>query len=37
MRDAVLVSLLVAAAGTDPDAERGAFEMWHGVGDDHET
>ena len=37
MRDAVLVRLLVAAAGTDPDAERGAFEMRHGVGDDHET
>ena len=34
MRDAVLVRVLVAAAGADPDAERGAFQMRHRVGDD---
>ena len=34
MRDAVLVGALVAAAGADPDAERGALEMRHRVGDD---
>ncbi len=34
MRDAVLVRLLVAAAGPDPHAKRGGFQMRHGVGDD---
>ena len=34
MRDAVLVGPLVAAAGADPDAERGGFQMRHRVGDD---
>ena len=34
MRDAVLVVPLVAAAGIDPDAERGRLEMRHRVGHD---
>ena len=34
MRDAVLVRPLVAAAGADPDAERGGFQMRHRVGHD---
>src|SRR5690606_20139257 len=34
MRDAVLVRLLVARAGADPDAERGRAQMVHAVGDD---
>ena len=37
MRDAVLVRPLVAAAGTDPDAERGGLQMRHRVGHDDET
>ena len=37
MRDAVLVGVLVAAAGADPHAERGALQMRHGVGDDHQA
>ena len=32
MRDAVLVAPLVAAAGIDPDAERGRLEMRHRFG-----
>ena len=34
MRDAMLVGLLVAAAGPDPDAERGGVQMRHRVGGD---
>ena len=34
MRDAVLVAPFVAAAGIDPDAERGGLEMRHRVGHD---
>ena len=37
MRDAVLVRLLVAAAGADPDAERGGLQMRHAVGDDRQA
>ena len=37
MRNAVLVGTLVAAAGADPDPERGAFEMRHRVGNDDEA
>ena len=37
MRDAVLVLALVAAAAADPHAERGGFEVRHGIGDDHEA
>ncbi len=37
MRDAVFLLLLVAAAGADPDAERGGLEMRHGVGHHRET
>jgi hypothetical protein len=37
MRDAVFVRLLVAAADAGPDAERGRFQMRHGVGDDGEA
>ena len=32
MRNAVFVGLLVAAAGADPDPERGALQMRHAVG-----
>ncbi len=37
MRNAVLVAVLVAAAGADPDAERGGFQMRHGVRHDGQT
>ena len=37
MRDAVLVRPLVAAAGPDPDAERGGLQMRHAVGDDRQA
>ena len=33
VRDAVLVGPLVAAAGADPDAQRGGLQVRHGVGD----
>jgi len=36
MRDAVLVTMLVAAARSDPHPERGGLQMRHLVGDDHE-
>ena len=32
VRDAVLVGALVAAAGADPDAQRGGLQVRHGVG-----
>ena len=35
MGDAVLVFVLGSRAGFDPNSERGTFQMWHGVGDDH--
>ena len=34
MRNAVLVAAFVAAAGIDPDAERGGLEMRHRIGHD---
>jgi len=37
MRNAVLVLALVAAARADPDAERGALQVRHRVGDDREA
>ena len=37
MRDAVLVRPLVAAAGADPDAERGRLQMRHRVGHDRQA
>jgi hypothetical protein len=37
MRDAMLVRPLVAAAGADPDAERGGFQVRHLVGHDGQT
>ena len=37
MRDAVLVGLFVAAAGADPDPERGGFQMRHAVGHDRQA
>ena len=37
MRNAMLVRLLVAAAGADPDAERSGLQMRHRVSHDRET
>src|SRR6185295_12414686 len=37
MRDAMLVGAFIAAARSDPDAERGALQMRHCVGDDHQA
>jgi hypothetical protein len=37
MRDAVLVGLLVAAAGADPHAKRRGLQMRHAVGGDREA
>ena len=37
MGEAVLVLALRARAGADPDAERGALEMVHRVGDDRQA
>ena len=37
MREAVLLLALGARAGADPDAEGGALELVHGMGDDAET
>jgi hypothetical protein len=34
VRNAVLLGLLVAAAGADPDANRGGLQVRHGVGHD---